>query len=180
MRNRCMALASVILTLGLVLSIEAQNSKPAAAKRYIPPRTPDGHPDLQGTYDLATLTPLERPAGAPAVLPDDEAKRLERDVANRVEAGGRPITGDRTAPPKGGDGSTGAAGNVGGYNNFWLDPGSSYTIVDGEKRTSLVIDPPDGHVPQLTTAARLRVANRIHRPPSEATESRATGLDTPG
>src|SRR5215831_18801710 len=133
MRNRCMALAGLIITLGLVLSVGAQNPK-SAARRYVPPRTPDGHPDLQGTYDLATLTPLERPAGAPAVLSDEEAKRLEGDVAQRVEAGGRPIAGNRTAPPKGGDGSTGAAGNVGGYNNFWLDPGSSYTIVDGQKR----------------------------------------------
>src|SRR5215468_3159948 len=115
----------VVLSIGIVavlsVAIGAQVRKPAA-KPYSPPRMPDGHPDLQGTYDLATLTPLERPAGVPAVLSDEEAKRLERDVARRVEAGARPIAPDRTAPPKGGDGSTGAAGNVGGYNNFWLDP----------------------------------------------------------
>jgi hypothetical protein len=174
-----MALSSLIITLGLVLSVDAQNPKPAA-KRYIPPRAADGHPDLQGTYDLATLTPLERPGGAPAVLSDEDAKRLELDVARRVEAGGRPIASDRTAPPKGGDGSTGAAGNVGGYNNFWLDPGSSYTIVDGQKRTSIVIDPPDGHVPQLTAAARQRVVSRVIRPTSDATESRDPGLEPPG
>jgi hypothetical protein len=174
-----MALATLIAALGLVLNVAAQAPKPAA-KRYVPPRTPDGHPDLQGTYDLATLTPLERPAGVPAVLSDEEAKNLERDVARRVEAGARPIAGDRSAPPKGGDGSTGAAGNVGGYNNFWLDPGSSYTIVDGQKRTSLVIDPPDGHVPALTPAARLRVASRVIRPTSDATESRDPGLEPAG
>jgi hypothetical protein len=174
-----MALAALIITLGLVFSAAAQNPK-AAAKRYVPPRTPDGHPDLQGTYDLATLTPLERPAGAPAVLSDEEAKRLERDVASRVDAGARAIAGDRTAPPKGGDGSTGAAGNVGGYNNFWLDPGSSYTIVDGQKRTSIVIDPPDGHVPALAPAARLRLASRVVRPTSDATESRDPGLEPAG
>src|ERR1700746_468499 len=106
MRNRYMALAGLIITMGLVLNVGAQNAKPAA-KRYVPPRTPDGHPDLQGTYDLATLTPLERPAGAQAVLSDEEAKRLERDVAKRVDAGARPIASDRAAPPKGGDGSTG-------------------------------------------------------------------------
>src|SRR5438876_740240 len=90
-------------------------------------RTPDGHPDLQGTYDLATLTPLERPAGAKAVLTAEEAAKLEKEVEARKEAAGRAISGDRTAPPKGGDGSTGPAGGVGGYNNFWLDPGSSFT-----------------------------------------------------
>src|SRR5215468_2519704 len=162
MRNRCMALAGLIITLGLVLSVGAQNPRPAV-KRYVPPRTPDGHPDLQGTYDLATLTPLERPAGAPAVLSDEEAKKLERDVANRVEAGGRPIKGDRGAPPKGGDGSTGAAGNVGGYNSGWLDPGNSYTIVDGQKRASLLIDPPDGRIPPMTPQAQARIREAASR-----------------
>src|SRR5215467_834045 len=179
MRKRWIVFATLFIMLGMVLSAGAQTPKPAA-KRYVPPRTPDGHPDLQGTYDLATLTPLERPAGAQAVLSDDEAKKLERDVAKRVDAGAQPIAGDRAAPPKGGDGSTGAAGNVGGYNNFWLDPGSSYTIVDGQKRTSIVIDPPDGHVPPLTAAARLRVASRVIRPTSDATESRDPGLEPPG
>ncbi len=146
-------------------------------------RTPDGHPDLQGTYDLATLTPLERPAGAKAVLTAEEAAKLEKDVEARKEAAGRAISGDRTAPPKGGDGSTGPAGGVGGYNNFWLDPGSSFTVVDGERRTSLVIDPPDGKVPALTAAARQRFAAALARqaaPTSDTTESRDPGLEPPG
>ena len=60
------------------------------------------------------------------------------------------------APPQGGDGSTGAAGNVGGYNNFWLDPGERVAVVDGQRRSSLIIDPPDGRVPALTPEARAR------------------------
>src|SRR5262245_43012317 len=102
------------------LKIGAQARK-QAAKPYAPPRMPDGHPDLQGTYDLATLTPLERPAGMNAILTDEEAGKLERNVATQNELRGRAISGDRTAPPKGGDGSIGPAGGVGGYNNFWLD-----------------------------------------------------------
>ena len=43
----------------------------------------------------------------------------------------------------GGNAPTGAAGNVGGYNAFWLDPGSTYTVVNGEKRTSLVVELPE-------------------------------------
>jgi len=92
----------------------------------------------------------------------------------------QPIKGDRAAPPKGGDGSVGAAGGVGGYNTFWLDAGSSYTIVNGERRTSLVIDPPDGRVPALTPAARQRLLSRLARPTSDATESRDPGLEPPG
>ena len=170
-----MRIALTISILSMALTLSAQTSRP-----YSPPRMPDGHPDLQGTYDLATLTPLERPANAKAVLSEDEATRLERQVATRTELGGRPIRAERSAPPKGGDGSTGAAGGVGGDNNFWLDAGSSYTIVNGEKRTSIVIDPPDGRVPALTPAARQRAVARLLRPTSDATESRDPGLEPAG
>src|SRR5207247_4059455 len=167
----------IILTciLAVAAPLAAQTSRPAAARPSLP-RTPDGHPDLQGTNDLATLTPLERPAGAKAVLTAEEAAKFEKGVAAQREAAGRPITGDRSAPPKGGDGSTGPAGGVGGYNNFWLDPGSSYTTVNGERRTSLIIDPPDGRVPPLTPQARQRAEARIVRPTSDTTESRDPGL----
>jgi hypothetical protein len=123
-------------------------------------RTPDGHPDLQGTYDLGTLTPLERGANTPLVLPDEEAAELEKRVAQQNDKGYAPVAADRAAPPKGGDGSPGPYGNVGGYNNFWLDPGSAYTVVDGRKRASLLIDPPDGRVPPIRPAARQRNAAR--------------------
>jgi hypothetical protein len=143
----------------------------APASRSIP-RTADGHPDLTGVYDLATLTPVERPNGLPAVLTDEEAAKLEKQVAERRELLARPSKGDRDAPPLGGDGSVGAAGNVGGYNNFWIDAGSSYGQIDGQKRTSLVIDPADGRVPAVTPAARQRMmANRNARPTSDAAEN---------
>jgi len=119
-------------------------------------RMPDGHPDLQGTYDLATLTPLERVAGAPLVLTDEQAAKLEAQVATQKDQLAAPVDGNRKAPPTGGDGSPGPYGNVGGYNNFWLDPGSHYTAIDGRKRASLLIDPPDGRVPPLTADAQKR------------------------
>src|SRR5438094_189879 len=173
-----MSSRSIVLVVAMLLVLVSILS---AQSRYAPPRAPDGHPDLQGTYDLATLTPLERPAGVKAVLTAEEAAKLENDVAARKEAGQRSISGDRTAPPKGGDGSTGAAGGVGGYNNFWLDPGSSYTVVNGERRTSLIVDPSDGRVPPLTADARQRaLAARVARPTSDAAESRDPGLEPPG
>src|SRR5262245_19388296 len=143
-------------------SLEAQQAPAAArppAARAIP-RLPDGKPDLQGTYDLATLTPVERRQGSPLVLTDEDAKKLEQQVANRSAGLDAPIDGNRAAPPKGGDGSPGPYGNVGGYNNFWLDPGQHYTVVDGQKRASLLIDPPDGRVPALTPEAQRRNAAR--------------------
>src|SRR5262249_44168187 len=146
MRNRFVLSIGIVAILVITITAVAQAPKPAP-KAYTAPRTPDGHPDLQGTYDLATLTPLERPAGMNAVLTDAEAAKLEANVASQNEARGKAISADRTAPPKGGDGSTGAAGGVGGYNNFWLDAGYSYTLVNGEKRSSIVVDPPNGRVP---------------------------------
>src|SRR5262245_66194180 len=145
-----------LITVGA--AIVAAGALAAAQQRTSPgiPRTADGHPDLEGTYDLATLTPLERRAGTPLVLTDEQAAKLEKDVAQRSDALAAPIQADRAAPPKGGDGSPGPYGNVGGYNNFWLDPGSHYTSVDGQKRASLLIDPPDGRVPALTPDAQKR------------------------
>src|SRR2546423_3310751 len=119
-------------------------------------RMPDGHPDLQGTYDLATLTPLERAAGTPPVLTDEQAAKLEAQVAKQKDLLAGPVDGNRKAPPSGGDGSPGPYGNVGGYNNFWLDPGSHYTAIDDQPRASLLIDPPDGRVPPLTPEAQNR------------------------
>jgi hypothetical protein len=154
----------VTMMSGLVLALSIAEPIPVAgqgAKPYSPKRMADGHPDLQGTYDLATLTPLERPAGMKAVLTREEVAKLERAVKTQVDEGAKPISGERAAPPQGGDGSAGAAGNVGGYNTFWLDPGSTFTVVNGEIRTSIIVDPPDGRIPQMTPAARQRIAARL-------------------
>jgi hypothetical protein len=128
-------------------------------------------PDLQGTYDIATMTPLERAPGASLVMTKEEAAALERQRAERVLRLSRPSNGDRNAPPVGGDGSIGAAGNVGGYNNFWVDNGTEYFSIDGQKRMSVIVDPPDGRVPALTPQARQRTASRLARPTSDAQEN---------
>ena len=162
MRHRLSVLAAACAFAAALVS--AQSTKSAI------PRTADGHPDLTGIYDLATLTPVERPNGAPAVYTEAEAKKLERQVAARKEYQARAIDGNRAAPPKGGDGSPGPAGNVGGYNSFWIDSGSSYTIIDGQKRASIIIDPQDGRVPELTAEAKQRAtAFRNQAPTSDQT-----------
>ena len=185
MRTRWLAVAMMTtLLLGSLPSGQAQApARPgkAAALPAALPRTADGRPDLQGIYDLATLTPIERPAGVGPVLTPDEARRLEAQTAARRETADRPSTGERTAPPVGGDGSTGAAGGVGGYNAFWLDPGSSYTVVNGEKRSSIVVDPPNGRVPPVTAAARARlVAGLAARTSDQVQRENDPGLEPPG
>ena len=136
-------------------------AKPASRLPMVP-RTSEGRPDFQGFWTNATITPLERPAGFPsAALTEAEAARLEKQVADRVDRLAEPSDPDRVAPPVGGDGSTGAAGNVGGYNNFWLDPGNRVAVVDGQRRSSLILDPPDGRIPAITPEARQRSMDRM-------------------
>jgi hypothetical protein len=156
---------------------------------------PDGHPDLQGTYDLATMTPLERLPGLPSFLTKEKAEALERAEAERRAKDDQPSRADRPAPPVGGDKSVpgsffealekAGGGAVGGYNRYWLSQGSAYTVVDGQIRTSIVIDPPDGHVPPYNAAARKRLAAARATPAPEAGESQvrtaepASAFDNP-
>jgi hypothetical protein len=143
------------------------------------PRTPDGHPDLQGTYDLATMTPLERWPGDPPFLTREQAEALQRAEAERraKSAGGdEPLPLDRAPPPVGGDTSQPKSyfealekrggGAVGGYNRFWLNQGTAYTVVGGQIRTSIVVDPPDGRVPLENEVARKRLATARASPKS--------------
>ena len=77
MKIRMISLAGTLMVVALfVLALVATFAQTAKAP-YEPPRMRDGHPDLSGTYDLATMTPLERPAGAKAVLTNEEAAKLE-------------------------------------------------------------------------------------------------------
>ena len=148
--------------------LRAQGRPPTPAKAL--PRTADGHPDLQGTYDVATITPLVRPQefGDRLVLTAAEAAAMEKYEADRQVKNDAPLKGDREAPPVGG--STVApktylevleqfgGGVVGGYNNFWLAGGSRVITVNGEKRSWIIVDPPDGKVPAMKAEARRRNA----------------------
>jgi hypothetical protein len=155
------ALVAAIAVAGLVPA--SGQAPPGIAKPWTLPRTADGHPDLQGNWSNATITPIDRPEGAPATYTEAQARRLERGYADRVERLAQPSDPNRPAPPQGGDGSTGAAGNVGGYNNFWIDPGDRVAVVNGEYRASLIVDPPNGRPPELSEAGRARAAVRAER-----------------
>jgi hypothetical protein len=138
---------TVAIIVGAITSAPIAGQTPGAKatpENYTPKRLADGHPDLQGLYDIATLTPLERGANT---LSESDAKKSEDQQAARRERAALPSDGKRQAPPVGGDGSTGAAGNVGGYNNFWIDSGEKYVVIDGQRRDSIVVDPPSGRVP---------------------------------
>ena len=121
-------------------------------------RTPSGRPDLSGSYDVSTLTPMERPEdlGEKMALTEEEAAAIAERMRQGMAAANLRSDPNRGAPPQGGDGSQGASGNVGGYNAFWIDPGESAFQVDGQWRTSILIDPPDGRYPPRVTQSGTR------------------------
>jgi hypothetical protein len=188
MRARVLTVAGALAVAGAALwqiPAAGQGAARSTASRAstVNPRTPDGHPDFQGTYDLATLTPLERPAtlANKETFTREEAGALEKQAGDRRARQNAPIDKNRAAPPIGGDGSGGAAGNVGGYNAFWIDNGTNYFIVNGEPRTSIIVEPRNGRVPALTAAAQQRNAARVVQATSDQQESTDPGLDpTPG
>jgi len=192
MRNRFISWMSV---LGMALALISLTALPMAGQatktpaKSAVPRMPDGHPDLQGTYDLATITPMERLPGDPPSLTKEKAEALERAEAERRAKDNQPSRADRPAPPVGGDTSApksffeilekAGGGAVGGYNRFWLNQGTVFTVVDGQIRTSIVVDPTDGHVPPYNAAARKRLAAARATPTSDARENQDTGSTEP-
>jgi hypothetical protein len=131
-----------------------QAVRPVASKASAAPatkashqfRTPWGDPDLQGIWNNSTITPLERPGavGGREFLTEEEVNAQNTASATRSDARS----------------STGVADVDLAYNDFWWERGSTV----GTKRTSLIIDPPDGRVPALTPEGQRRaeeVARRI-------------------
>src|SRR5882724_9649941 len=132
-----------------VASLSAQNAAAPAAnpKAGAVPRAADGHPDLTGIWSNATRTPFERPdsfAGK-ATLSDAEARAWETRESQRWEEGAT-IDGGRPVSIQGG-----------AYNVLFYDNGSGLARYGGQKRTSMVVDPPDGHIPPVVPEARNRV-----------------------
>jgi hypothetical protein len=123
-----------------------------AAKKYTPSRTVDGQPDLQGVWNFAVLTPLQRPneLAGKEFFTDQEATAFEQSELVRRDEDRRdnPLTGTT-------NGSEVTADVARAYNQFWWDYG---TKIVGTKRTSLVVDPPDGRIPALTPDGKKKQA----------------------
>ncbi len=144
-------LVSVILMSGVISGAYAGDIK----------RTSTGKPDFSGVYDTGTLTPLNRPKefGDKQFMTREEADMVVKKTLGAFAFADRESDPDRGAPKKGGDGNnTAGAGGVGGYNAFWIDPGSEAFEIDGKFRTSIVYDPPNGRQPSLTPKAMQKMA----------------------
>ena len=151
MNHRCFAAVLAVFAVAALAPAFAA-AQPADATET--PRTPWGAPDLQGVWDFRSITPMERPEDLAdkAFLTPEEAAELEQAaVARNDELLNREAR--RTVAGQSVD--RGEDGAPGPYNNFWLDRG---TTTVGTRRTSLVVDPPNGRVPAMTAAAARRVA----------------------
>ncbi|MCG8413550.1 MAG: hypothetical protein MI746_04960 [Pseudomonadales bacterium] len=140
----CTLLLFFVLSIG---SASAQNND------YQTPRTVDGAPDLQGMWTNNTITPLSRPPefGNKLVLTAEEAFELEKRVADYTAEQDLPSDPDRSAPTKS------RIELADSYNNFWFDDGTQVARYNGEFRSSLIIDPENGRIPEYTDAAEERI-----------------------
>jgi hypothetical protein len=135
-----------------------------AARAWSAPRTPDGHPDLQGIWTNSTLTPLERARefSGKAVISDAEATAYEKQAS---------VQGNRDRRDGGAEADVGRA-----YNELFFDHGDKLARIDKTVRTSMIVDPPDGRVPPLTEEAQKRVeAARVQAQmhPADGPENRS-------
>ncbi len=134
-------LAAAFLAAPVVLKAQAPSPNPARKKAWTAPRTPDGHPDLQGIWTNATITRMERlpQFNGKLQLTDQEAAKFEKEDHDEGEE----------QPGKDGVvlGGVRFSGANAGYNALFIDRGSELARVDGLKRSSLIVDPPDGKVP---------------------------------
>src|SRR5580765_3778832 len=158
--NSLGALAAVLTAMTLpAVSVAGQAPAPAAraaaakpaaapARPYVQPKTPWGDPDLQGIWNDATSTPLQRPAalGEKGVLAEEEADQFAEELAENLNRDRR-------------DGGPEADVNR-AYNEHWMDAKRLEATKD--RRTSLIIDPPDGRiparVPPTPEVAKIRAA----------------------
>ncbi|MDX1384721.1 MAG: hypothetical protein R3190_13805, partial [Thermoanaerobaculia bacterium] len=139
--------AAALLVASLAIAAEATAQTP---------RTEWGAADLRGVWDFRTITPLQRPEelGDKAFLTREEAAELERE---RIERNRELLERAPRRTAAGGNVDVGEDGAPGFYNNFWLDTGTSPVET---LRTSLIVDPPNGRLPEMTESAKKRLAER--------------------
>ena len=140
MRTRILwAVVAVMSGVASTLVAQGQTPAPKSTSQAVAPapRTPWGHPDLQGTWDYRTITPLERPKefGTREFYTDDEVKALESRAGRRMDGPPEEIRPGLT------------------HAQYWTDPGRFLT---DSRRTSLIVDPPDGRIPAMTKEGEAR------------------------
>ncbi|MDO8271392.1 MAG: hypothetical protein Q7U82_05640 [Gammaproteobacteria bacterium] len=131
MNTRC--LISIAISISVAASLSAASH--AADSHYTAPRNEWGQPDLRGVWNFSSNTPLERPAkyADQEFLTDDDVARIREEALAEIATS---------------DGNS-SQGGVGGYNQFWIEG----LPIEENRRTSLIIDPPNGRMPARVPGA---------------------------
>ena len=140
-RRPLVSVVAVVVATGLLGTMQA-------SAQTDPPRTAWGQPDLQGVWDFRSITPMQRPndLADQEFLTAEEAAELDQAAVERdVQSWNREAR------------RTEAGGNVGAYNNFWMDRGLKSV---GTRRTSLIVYPPNGRMPSMTPSGQERAQAR--------------------
>jgi hypothetical protein len=141
------------VAIGLAAALFVGLAGAAQAADYHAPLNGFGQPDLQGVWTNGSLTTLERPPAFKALaITDAQAAAFENQRARMVAFANRPTDPNAPPPPK--------ADDPGGYNVGWTDPGTRMGRVNGQVRTSWLIDPADGKLP-YSAAGRAAFASTL-------------------
>ncbi len=149
----CIAIAA-----GGLLSPMSAHAQARDGAQWVVPRTPDGHPDLQGNWTNVTLTPFQRAQGRGPVFTPEEVADIERVTDGCPARPGSAECG-RTVAETSDSNERFLSGRE--YNEVYWDRGSRVAIINGEPRSSLITNPPDGRIPSLTPEARERRRERF-------------------
>lgn len=160
-----------ILATALALAALAASGALAAGRQpYAPPRTASGQPDLEGLWTTASLTPFERDPkfGERRALTPEEARAQEAAAARVVADASAPTGSDATAK----DVPCSLTKESCDINAAWQDSSTRLLRVDGEARTSILIEPPDGRLPLTAVGKARRVVQFGDRLPRDNPEER--------
>ncbi len=144
---RTAAFAALVAAIALTAPLGGQAPASRPSKSYSPPKTPWGEPDVQGVWNDATSTPLQRANGQKDVLSEEEAADFQASLAHE-------LTRDRR------DGGADADVNR-AYNDHWMD--SRRLKITSDHRTSLIVEPRDGRIPPTVPVSPERQAARAAR-----------------
>ena len=141
---------------------------------WVTPRTQHGHPDIQGVWTNATMTPLERPVDLANQEFLSEGEVLERERLARARREEQLVPG-RTRLKRLPEGSP-----IAGYNGaIW----SASRGIVSTRRTSMVVDPPDGRIPLGSEAESRRdylISNRTDSYSNMSVYTRCITRGVPG
>lgn len=177
MRKAAISLFAIAAAFAAAPSMAQPGKSPASVGSYHAPRNAFGQPDLEGVWTNATLTTFERDPkfGDRLVMTPQEVAAVEganNKFMAQANAPTDPKVKTTDLPYECG---RGFKGSDCGYNFAWTDPGTTVMRLGGVPRTSVLVDPPNGRMPEMTEAGKARLQARFKRSAWDGPEARSLG-----